>query len=124
MKFITQSVRSEATWYTGTNVCRDGLGAEFKSPSIIQGHISRTPQPHCSSFVVYPAVPFPRTHTTLTRSMANVNGHRRKMSRLLLMCSIYYCQLCRFSHAYIAHVCTMPLIMPFTQAVYNTFYQP
>ena len=66
MKSITQSVRSEATWYISTNVCRDGLGAEFKSPSIIQGHISRTPQAQCSSFVVYP--PLPWTHTTLTRS--------------------------------------------------------
>lgn len=73
-----------------TAYTNDGLGAEFKSPSIIRDHTSRVPPMRRSSFVVYPDVPsFPRTYATLTRGMAYMNGRRRKMVRLLLMCFTY-----------------------------------
>lgn len=40
-----QCARKQYGAIYGTNVCHDGLGGEFKSPSIIQSHTSRTPQP-------------------------------------------------------------------------------
>lgn len=71
-KFITpKSVRSEAT-ARYVNVCHDGLGGEFKSPSIIRSRTSRTPQPHSARLSLFTSLShrFSRTRIrTLTRSM-------------------------------------------------------